>query len=109
VAVGISAGVGALVSALPQLQSHTLALCLGILFLLTLVNLRGVRETGFIFLIPTYLFVFSIAVVISIGLFKVFTHGGHPIPIIAPAKLPLPVEAISIWLLLRFLPAAVLP
>jgi amino acid transporter len=101
VAVGISAGVGALVSALPQLQSHTLALCLGILFLLTLVNLRGVRETGFIFLIPTYLFVFSIAVVISIGLFKVFTHGGHPIPIIAPAKLPLPVEAISIWLLLK--------
>jgi amino acid transporter len=101
VAVGISAGVGALVSALPQLQSHTLALCLVILFLLTLVNLRGVRETGFIFLIPTYLFVVSMVGVIGIGLFKVFTHGGQPIPIIAPAKLPLPVEAISIWLLLK--------
>jgi amino acid transporter len=101
VAVGISAGVGALVSALPELQSHTLALCLVILFLLTLVNLRGVRETGFIFLIPTYLFVVSMVGVIGIGLFKVFTHGGQPIPIIAPAKLPLPVEAISIWLLLK--------
>src|SRR5271165_5966539 len=55
VAVGISAGVGALVSAAPQLQPHTLAMCLGILVLITLVNLRGVRETGLIFMAPTYL------------------------------------------------------
>src|SRR5246500_2453424 len=48
VAVGISAGVGALVSALPSLQPHTVALCLGILVLITVVNLRGVRETGLI-------------------------------------------------------------
>src|SRR5215831_19344901 len=45
-AVGISAGVGALVSALPGLQPHTLAICLGILTLLTVVNLRGLQETG---------------------------------------------------------------
>src|SRR5450432_1436416 len=44
VAVGISAGVGALVLALPTLQPHTLGICLGILTLLTLVNLRGLRE-----------------------------------------------------------------
>jgi len=44
VAVGISAGVGALVSAVPNLQPHTLALCLGILVLITLINPRGVRE-----------------------------------------------------------------
>src|SRR5450631_1497118 len=43
-AVGISAGVGALVSAAPQLQPHTLALCLGILAIVTMINLRGVRE-----------------------------------------------------------------
>ena len=48
VAVGISAGVGALVSGVPSLQPHTLALCLGILILITVVNLRGVRETGLI-------------------------------------------------------------
>jgi amino acid transporter len=53
VAVGISAGVGALVSAVPSLQPHTLALCLGILMLLTMINLRGVRETGLIFMAPT--------------------------------------------------------
>src|SRR6201987_2581967 len=45
VAVGISAGVGALVSALPQLQPYTLPLCLVILMLITLINLRGVRES----------------------------------------------------------------
>src|SRR6202521_3337607 len=52
-AVGIAAGVGAMVSAVPSLQKHTLLLCLGILFLVTLINLRGVRETGGVFLFPT--------------------------------------------------------
>src|SRR5882672_4174529 len=42
-AVGISAGVGALISAFPKLQPHTLALCLAILLLLTLINMRGVK------------------------------------------------------------------
>jgi hypothetical protein len=48
-AVGISAGVGALVSAVPSLQTHTLIICVGILALLTVVNLRGVQETGGLF------------------------------------------------------------
>jgi amino acid transporter len=52
-AVGISAGVGALVSAIPSLEPHTLGLCLGILVLIALVNLRGARETGVAFMIPT--------------------------------------------------------
>src|SRR5579863_2875165 len=56
VAVGISAGVGALVSAIPSLQPHTLSLCLAILALITVVNLRGVRESGVAFMAPTYLF-----------------------------------------------------
>ena len=51
-AVGISAGVGALVSAVPSLQRHTLLMCLGILPLPTLVNLRGVRESGAVFMLP---------------------------------------------------------
>lgn len=55
VAVAISAGVGALVSALPILLPHTLPLCLAILVLITLINLRGVRESGFAFALPTYL------------------------------------------------------
>src|SRR5215470_37365 len=57
VAVGISAGVGALISALPSLHNHILSICLIILALITLVNLRGVRESGLAFGIPTYAFV----------------------------------------------------
>src|SRR6202166_64939 len=52
VAVGISAGVGALISAVPNLQPYTLTLCLVILVLLTLVNLRGVGAAGTLFLWP---------------------------------------------------------
>src|SRR6516164_443600 len=55
-AVGISAGVGALISAVPALLPHTVALCLGILIVITVLNLRGVREAGTAFAIPTYLF-----------------------------------------------------
>src|SRR5215472_8083760 len=60
VAVGISAGVGALVSAFPILLRHTLELCLAILLLIALINLRGVREAGKVFVVPTYLFVGSL-------------------------------------------------
>src|SRR5246127_1078284 len=66
-AVGISAGVGALVSAAPQLQPHTLSLCLGILVIVTIVNLRGVREAGVPFMIPTYAFLGSLLLAILIG------------------------------------------
>src|SRR6476646_10018062 len=56
VAVGISAGVAALVAAAPWLPPLTLALCLGILTVITLVNLRGTPEAGVAFALPTYLF-----------------------------------------------------
>src|SRR5689334_2194717 len=62
VAVGISAGVGALVSAAPSLQPRTLPICLGILAIITAINLRGVREAGIVFMVPTYLFVGSLLV-----------------------------------------------
>lgn len=56
-AVGISAGVGALVSAVPSLLPQTVALCVGILIVITILNLRGVRDAGLAFAVPTYLFV----------------------------------------------------
>src|SRR5579864_8228570 len=76
VAVGISAGVGALVSAVPSLQPHTLALCLGILGVVTLVNLRGLRETGAVFMVPTYLFIVCLLGAIGVGLIKSVLSGG---------------------------------
>ena len=101
VAVGISAGVGALVSAVPTLQPHTLAVCLGILVFITLVNLRGVRETGLIFMVPTYLFVGTLFAAIVIGIFKVFVAGGHPDPVAALPKTAVVVAAPSLWLILQ--------
>jgi amino acid transporter len=101
VAVGISAGVGALVSAVPSLQPHTLVLCLGILVLITLINLRGVRETGLIFMVPTYLFVGSLFVAIAIGVFKTFMAGGHPLPVEPLPRIAVATAAWSGWLILQ--------
>jgi len=100
-AVGISAGVGALVSAFPVLQPHTLALCLAILFLLTLINMRGVKDTGSAFLIPTYLFVGTLLVVIVVGAIRAVAAHGHPQPIIAPPQLPASVSLLTLWLLAK--------
>src|SRR5262245_55660690 len=100
VAVGISAGVGALVSALPALQPHTLALCLAILAFITIVNLRGVRESGVVFALPTYAFLLSLFSVIAIGLIKTVLSGGSPTPVVAPPA-PAATTAVSLWLLLR--------
>src|SRR6202158_2260534 len=83
VAVGISAGIGAWVSAVPRLQPHTLAMCLAVLVILTVVNLRGVKEAGSAFVAPTYFFVGTLAVVILIGLYKVVASGGHPVAAVA--------------------------
>jgi amino acid transporter len=100
-AVGISAGVGALVSAVPSLQSQTLTICLAILILITIINLRGVQETGGLFLLPTYVFVACLFGLIAVGVFKTLVAGGHPIPVIAPPKLSGVTETVSAWLLLR--------
>src|SRR6202142_1976137 len=102
-AVGISAGVGALVSAVPQLQPHTLALCLAILVIVTIINLRGVREAGLLFMVPTYAFLGSMLIAIAIGVTKSVFAAGHPIPVAAPpASLAGPATvAVSMWLLLQ--------
>jgi amino acid transporter len=101
VAVGISAGVGALVSALPILQPHMLSLCLIILAMITLINLRGVRESGTAFMVPTYLFIVSLLGVIAIGVVKSLLAGGHPVPVEPPAEqLPTEIKA-SLWILMR--------
>jgi amino acid transporter len=81
VAVGISAGVGSLISALPALQPYTLSLCLCILVLISVVNLRGVKESGLAFMVPTYLFVGCLFGVLALGAYKVNAAGGNPLPV----------------------------
>src|SRR5215471_8690516 len=101
VAVGISAGVGALVSAIPALQPHTLLLCLLILAFITIVNLRGVRESGLAFVVPTYLFVACLGWALAVGLVRAWTSDGHPVAIVAPPTVGAATVSVSIWLLLR--------
>jgi amino acid transporter len=101
VAVGISAGIGALVSAFPALQPHTLLLCLIVLALLAFMNLRGLREAGLAFMPPTYLFIGCLMLVCLIGIVKTIMSGGHPQPL---AELPPPPPSqttISLWLFLK--------
>ncbi len=100
-AVGISAGVGALVSAVPSLLPHTVSLCVGILTVITIVNLRGVREAGVAFAIPTYLFVGTLLVTIVAGVLRVLVSGGHPTPSFALPPPPAMTAAVSFWLLLK--------
>jgi amino acid transporter len=100
-AVGISAGVGALVSAFPQLEPHTLALCLGILALLTLINMRGVKDTGTAFLIPTYLFVGTLLWVIAVGAVRAIAAHGHPSAIVEPPHLPVSGSMLTLWVLAK--------
>ncbi len=100
-AVGISAGVGALISAMPSLQPHTLALCLMVLAILTLVNMRGVHDTGVVFMIPTYLFTATLLIVIAVGGWQVVHAAGHPAPVTPMPAIP-PITAVfSWWLILK--------
>src|SRR5205823_9157295 len=103
VAVGISAGVGALTSAVPLLHPYTLWLCLAILVLVTVINLRGTFEAGLVFAVPTYLFMLAFGGgVVAYGVVQALAAGGDPVPVVPPPAAPVEVgAAISVWLLLR--------
>jgi amino acid transporter len=102
VAVGISAGVAALTSAVPALQAYTLPLCLSILAAITMMNLRGTKESGIALAVPAYLFIACLSFILTLGIWKVWINDGNPQPVI-----PLPgahgsaTETVTLWLLLR--------
>jgi amino acid transporter len=96
VTVSISAGTAALTSAFPALLPFTVSLCLIFIFLLTLANLRGVKESGNIFMIPTYAFIVCIFILIILGLYKQATGQ------VATAYPELPVkEGLTLFFVLR--------
>jgi len=102
VAVAIAAGVGALVSAVPPLLPHTLALCLAILLVLTAINLRGTRDTALALALPTALFVGCLFTVLVVGAVKAAGTGTLALPWASTAASPSSASgAISPWLLLR--------
>jgi amino acid transporter len=101
VAVGISAGIAALVSAFPSLQHYTVVLCLLVLALITVINLRGTAEAGVAFALPTYTFIFSLIAVLIIGIVRAVLAHGHPTASAPPAAVPVATASAGLWILLR--------
>jgi amino acid transporter len=91
VAVSISGGVAAITSAYPSLATHTVLLCSASILLLATVNLRGVRESGAAFSLPTYAFVAMMLALLGVGAFRAF--GGHEL---APMADALKVDPVSV-------------
>jgi amino acid transporter len=77
VAVSIAAGVGALSSAFPSLSSGTVPLCLGILALVTILNLRGLGDAAHAFLLPTLIFIIGLLAIIAVGLIHPLNANGQ--------------------------------
>lgn len=90
VAVSIASGVAAITSAYPALRAHAVALGVAAIVLLTIVNLRGVRESGAAFSVPTYCFIVMMLALLAVGLVRAV--GGHE-PVVATA--PLHVDPTS--------------
>ena len=104
VSVSSAAGVRAITSAIPELQPYSILLAIGAILFIAWINLRGMRESGSVFAIPTYAFVAGVMLVIVIGFVRYLgLFGAPPLPVesvVVPALHP--VEGVAlIWLLLR--------
>lgn len=84
VAVSIAAGVAALTSAFPQWHLNRVELTLGFVLVLMVGNLRGVRESGRIFALPTYFFIVSLLAMIGVGAWRVLSGAVEPVATVAP-------------------------
>ena len=98
VAVSVSAGAEAIISAIPALYGHQVAISIGIVILITLMNLRGLRESASFLMLPVYSFIAIITLLIVVGLFKIVTSAQ---PLNATALPGAVVPGISIALVLR--------
>src|SRR4029079_18110515 len=88
VAVSIAAGVAAITSAFPQWHVNRVEMSLAFVALLMVGNLRGIRESGRIFAVPTYFFIVSVIVLVMVGAWRVITGGASPLPPEANAVVP---------------------
>ena len=99
VAVSTAAGIAAVTSAIPTLFPHREALCLFTILVVVVLNLRGVRESGRVFAVPTYLFTGSFLIMIGTGLIQLYL--GTSQATAGSALNTAAVEGVSLFLILR--------
>lgn len=96
VSVSTASGVAAITSAFPALYPHRIVICVACVLAVMLANLRGLRETGRTFAVPTYGFILALTILIIGGFYQFFTQGAPP----PPANLPV-LEPLGVFLVLR--------
>ena len=101
VAVSIAAAVAALVSAIPELQDHRVLVGVALIALVTILNLRGIRESGTIFAVPTYLFLVAMLAMIGIGFVRNALDGFERAPVPTEAEAAAGTGAVTLFLILR--------
>jgi amino acid transporter len=96
-AVSLTAGVEAIASAFPQLWPYRVEVALFILLIITLINLRGLRETGTLMAVPVYLFLFTYIPMLIYGFYYLLLEGPSPIP---PNAIQ-PLQPLTLIIILR--------
>ena len=98
VTVSVAAGIAALTSAVPSLLAYRVMLCLAAIVLVLLVNLRGVRESGQFFAVPTYIFIGTMITLLGMGAAQVLVAHATPLAPLADVAV---TEPLTLFLLLR--------
>jgi amino acid transporter len=101
VAVSIAAGVAAITSAMPEWHHLRVEMCLGFVAILTVGNLRGIRESGRIFAAPTYFFIVSVLSLVAFGAWRYLTQGGQPAAPGLGEAVPAATGTLGTFLVLR--------
>jgi amino acid transporter len=100
VAVSISSGVAQIVSAFPQLEPIRVWIAVGMIFFIMLINLRGVKESGTTFAIPTYFFLVITYITVGLGIFR-WLAGTLPTVVDPPQMVTTILEPLSLFIILR--------
>jgi len=101
VAVSVAAGMDALASLNPGLRPFAVEIAVGLVLLVAVINLRGMRESGTVFAIPTYAFVGLLGLAIVVALARVLANGENPLSAGTPREHLVATESIGIFFLLR--------
>lgn len=101
VSVSIAAGVLAITSAFPELSAYRIEMAAGFIALVTLANLRGVKESGTIFAIPTYGFIMAMGTLLVCGFIRVLVDPGLRAPVLESSEAAAPASSLTLFIVLR--------